>query len=151
MFEARQEQAHRVVVGVDGSTASLAALEWAADLAESTGAAVEAVAIWAWPSGYGTSAMLPASHDPAGDAEAIVTGAVGAVQARHPAIEFVPVVVQGRPAQVLVEASKGADLLALGTQGDGDMAGSLLGPVSEHCAAHAHSPVLVIRDPAEEK
>ena len=67
---------------------------------------------------------------------------------RHPGVEFVPVVVEGHPAPVLVEASRGADLLALGSRGHGEVAGMLLGSVSENCAAHAHSPVLVIGERA---
>ena len=50
---------------------------------------------------------------------------------------------QGRPATVLVDASRGADLLALGSRGHGTVSGALLGSVAEHCAAHAHCPVLV--------
>ena len=43
-------------------------------------------------------------------------------------------------------ASDGADLLAVGTRGHGELAGALLGSVGEHCATHAHGPVLVVRD-----
>jgi nucleotide-binding universal stress UspA family protein len=64
----------------------------------------------------------------------------------HPGVVFVPVVVEGRAADVLVEASRGADLLAVGSRGHGEVAGLLVGSVSEHCATHAHSPVLVVRD-----
>jgi len=143
-----EERGHRLVVGVDGSAASLAALDWAADMAGSTGADVEVVATWSWPSGYGAAVAIPADYDPAGDAEAMVTAAVEGVRARHPDVDFVPVVVEGRPAPVLVEASRGADLLALGSRGHHELAGALLGSVSEHCVAHAHSPVLVMGDRA---
>jgi nucleotide-binding universal stress UspA family protein len=142
------ERGHRLVVGVDGSPASLEALEWAAGLAGSTGASVEVLATWSWPSGYGASLVVPAGYDPAADAEVMVTNAVERVRVRHPEVEFVPVIVEGRPAPVLVEASKGADLLALGSRGHSEVAGMLLGSVSDHCAAHAHCPVLVIGDRA---
>jgi nucleotide-binding universal stress UspA family protein len=80
----------------------------------------------------------------------MVARAVEEAQVRHPDVEFVPVVVEGHAAPVLVEASTGADLLALGTRGHGAAAGILLGSVSEHCVTHAHCPVLVIgeRPPA---
>jgi len=53
--------------------------------------------------------------------------------------------VQGHPAPVLVEASKGADLLVIGCRGHGEFAGMLIGSVSEFCATNAHCPVLVHR------
>jgi nucleotide-binding universal stress UspA family protein len=53
--------------------------------------------------------------------------------------------VSGHPAPILVEASKGADLLVVGSRGHGEFVGMLLGSVSEHCAMNAHCPVLVHR------
>ena len=146
MPHAATQPVHRVVVGFDGSEPATAALDWAADLAASTGARVEVVAAWSWPSGYGASLVIPVDYDPAGDATGMVTRAVDDARSRHPDVEFVPVVVEGRTAPVLVEASTGADLLALGTRGHGEVAGILLGSVSEHCVAHAQCPVLVIGD-----
>jgi len=146
MTTGTMERTHRVVVGVDGSPGSLAALEWAAGLAESTGGTVVAVASWSWPRGFGQTLLIPGDYDPAADAAAQLRVAVDGVRARHPDVEFVTKVVEGRAADVLVEASRGADLLAVGTRGHGEMTGMLLGSVSEHCATHAHSPVLVIRD-----
>ncbi|HEX7459999.1 MAG TPA: universal stress protein [Acidimicrobiales bacterium] len=134
----------RLVVGFDGSEAAVAALEWAAGLAGSTGADVEVVTTWSWPSGYGASLVIPTDYDPEGDAEDMVARAVDEARGRHPDVRFVPVVIEGRTAPVLVEASNGADLLALGTRGHGAVAGMLLGSVGEHCVAHAHCPVLVI-------
>jgi nucleotide-binding universal stress UspA family protein len=137
---------HRTVVGVDGSPAALAALDWAATQAESTGATVVAVATWSWPRGFGQAVLIPGDYDPAADAEALVRGAIDDARAHHPRVEFVSRVIEGRATDVLVEASRGADLLAVGSRGHGEVAGLLLGSVSEHCASHAHSPVLVIRD-----
>jgi len=138
--------APRTVVGVDGSPAASAALEWAAGQAESTGATVVAVATWSWPRGFGQTVLIPNDYDPAADAEVLVRTAVDDVRARHPGVTFESSVVEGRAADVLVEASRGADLLAVGSRGHGEVAGLLLGSVSEHCATHAHSPVLVVRD-----
>ena len=66
----------RIVVGVDGSDASAAALEWAADLASRIGASVEAVTTWQWPTGLGPDIPFPTGYDPAGDARG-VTGDSG--------------------------------------------------------------------------
>jgi len=136
----------RIVVGVDGSPAAAAALDWAAGMAHSTGAAVEVIATWQWPTGYGPGPMLPAAYDPSGDAARIVRDAVESARPLHPGVEFVRLVVEGHPGSVLVDASRGAELLALGTRGHGEVGGLLLGSVTEHCAAHAHCPVLIHRD-----
>jgi nucleotide-binding universal stress UspA family protein len=45
----------------------------------------------------------------------------------------------------LVDASKGADLLVVGSRGHGEFIGMLLGSVSRHCASQAHCPVLIHR------
>ena len=50
-------------------------------------------------------------------------------QRRHPGVELVPAVVEGRAGEVLVEASRGADLLAIGSRGHGEVAGLFLGSV----------------------
>jgi nucleotide-binding universal stress UspA family protein len=138
----------RIVVGVDGSPSSLAALDWAAGMADATGAAVEIVATWQWPTGYGAGPMFPAEYDPSEDAARIAREAVGTVARAHPAVACTPLVVEGHPTKVLVDASRGADLLALGTRGHGELGGLLLGSVTEHCAARAHCPVVVVRGTA---
>jgi nucleotide-binding universal stress UspA family protein len=136
---------HRLVVGMDGSPQSLAALDWVANLAEATGASVEVLASWEWPTNFGATLVVSSDYDPHADAEALVGGAVRDARARHPSVSFVPLVARGRPATMLVEASAGADLLAVGSRGHGEVSGALIGSVAEHCAAHAHCPVLVIR------
>ncbi len=54
-------------------------------------------------------------------------------------------VVQGNPAQVLIDAAEGADLLVVGSRGHGGFTGALLGSVGTHCVHHARCPVVVIR------
>ncbi len=137
---------HRIVVGVDGSRSSIEALELAARQAELTGATLEAIAAWEWPSSYGWMLPVPEGWDPAADAQKILDEAVGTLRRTHPSITVVTRVVEGHAAPVLVSASKGADLLVVGSRGHGEFAGMLLGSVSEHCIAHAHCPVLVVRD-----
>jgi len=135
----------RIVVGVDGSASSAVALEWAAHQAELTGDMLEAVTAWQWPQSYGYPMPVPSGFDPAAEATKVLDTAVGHIRKAHPDVEIRTTVVEGYPAQVLVEASKGADLLVAGSRGHGELAGMLLGSVSEHCVTHAHCPVLVLR------
>jgi len=138
--------AGRIVAGVDGSPPSLAALEWAARQAELMGAHLEVLMTWDWPTSYGWALPLPDDYDPAADVHRILDEAVADVRSAHPQLEISTRVGHGHPAVLLVEASKGADLLVVGSRGHGEFVGMLLGSVSEHCAANAHCPVLVHRD-----
>ena len=134
--------ARRIVVGIDGSGPSLAAMEWAARQAEFTGSALETVIVWQVAMSYGSA--MPVA-DPGAEARKVLDSAVGDLQKAHPQVEIRSSVVEGIPAQVLVEASNDADLLVVGSRGHGEVAGLLIGSVSEHCVTHAHCPVLVMR------
>jgi nucleotide-binding universal stress UspA family protein len=134
----------RIVVGVDGSESSLDALNWAVDQAELTGALVEVIVTWEWPTGY-WSLPYPEGWDPATDARAVVAEPVERLRKTHPKLHIDITVTEGHPAPVLVEASRRADLLVVGSRGHGEFSGMLLGSVSEHCVTNAHCPVLVFR------
>lgn len=137
----------RIVVGVDGSDSSIAALQWAARQAELTGSVVQAVTTWEWPTAVGwAAAPVPEEYQPANDAQRVLDESLQPVRDAHPNVVFRTTVVEGHPAPVLVEASRGADLLVVGSRGHGQFAGMLLGSVSEHCVGSAHCPVLVLRD-----
>lgn len=133
----------RVVVGVDGSTSSLDALDWAGGYAASTGAEIELVAAWSWPDSYGWAVPLPEGYSPSDDAQRVLAEYKEKLLQHHPGLSVTCTALEGHPAQVLVELSKGSSLLVVGSRGHGQFAGMLIGSVSEHCAAHAHCPVLV--------
>lgn len=134
----------RIVVGVDGSAASVDALRWAMTQAELTAATVQAIATWQSPSEHGI-ALYAAEIDWVDITQrtldvAIKEAGLGDRQ------DVETVVLQGTPAHVLVEASREAQLLVVGTRGHGGFAGLLLGSTSEYVIAHAACPVLVIRN-----
>jgi len=135
----------RIVVGIDGSSPSLDALDWAARQADLTGSSLEVVMTWMWPSSYGWAVPVPTDFDPEEDVRRSLEAALERVRARHPDLRIDPRVVSGHPAPVLVEASKGADLLVVGSRGHGEFVGMLIGSVSEYCTTNAHCPVLVHR------
>ena len=113
----------RIVTGVDGSPASVAALRWAARQADLTGAGVEKVINWDYPS---TSGMEFGSLDIdwAGNARAAVADALHVAQGE--AAPRVPqAVTRGHPAEVLVAAAQGADLLIAGSRGRMALLGSV--------------------------
>jgi nucleotide-binding universal stress UspA family protein len=70
---------------------------------------------------------------------------VAKLLAEHPTAVVESKFVEGHPAPTLIEASRGAELLVVGSRGHGSFGGMRLGSVSEHCAAHAKCPVLVHR------
>ncbi len=135
----------RVVVGIDGSPSSLDALAWAARQADLTGSGLEIVMTWEWPSSYGWAMPVPTGFDPEEDVRRSLEAAVERVRAEYPDLSIDPRVVSGHPAPILVEASKGADLLVVGSRGHGEFVGMLIGSVSEYCATNARCPVLVHR------
>lgn len=135
-----------VVVGVDGSASSKAALVWAARQAKISGASLSAVIAWEFPTNYGWPYATPDEIDPAADAKSLLENTMREVLGPVRDIETSVAVVQGHPASVLVEMSKTASLIVVGSRGHGEIAGMLLGSVSEYLTAHAHCPVAVVRD-----
>ena len=135
----------RIVVGVDGSEGSKAALQWAARQAKLTGASLDAVAAWDFPATYGWVPVPPEDLDFAGFAEKSLTDTVGEVFGKDVPASLSHRVIQGHPAEVLVEASKGAELLVVGSRGYGGFTDALLASVSTYVVHHAHGPVTIVR------
>ena len=138
----------RIVVGVDGSENGLAALRWAIEEGQLRHASVEAVLAWQYPN-TGVEFMPYTDAGQFEDtAKQTLSAALRAVcpdEATQPLVE--QLVVQDSPAQALVGAAKGADLLVVGSRGRGGFAGLLLGSVSAQCVHHAPCPVVVVPHP----
>lgn len=145
MTSATESGHPHIVVGLDGSASSIAAMNWAAHQAELTGARLDAVTAWQWPSKYQWT-RTPPDYDPAGDTQKSVDAVIDEVRSAYPSVAIQSTVVEGNPARVLVEKSQGAELLVVGSRGHGEFPGMLLGSVSQHCATSAHCAVVVLRD-----
>lgn len=141
----REREAGTIVVGVDGSTPSQRALEWAMRQAEYEDGLVVAVLAWQVPATYGAAAMLMPPEDFAVEAKAALAAVVDAAAAERPEVRIERAVVEGNPAKVLLDQAKNADLLVVGSRGHGGFVGALLGSVSHHVIHHAPCPVVVIR------
>ncbi|MFJ5776421.1 universal stress protein [Streptomyces sp. NPDC093094] len=135
----------RVVVGVDGSPSSYAALRWADRHARLIGGAVEAVHAWETPSESGWSGP---AIDPDFDLEQArerFAQELGSVFPEGRPAGLTEHLVEGDPSEVLIRASEGAELLVVGHRGGGGFARAMLGSVSQRCAQHAACPVVVVR------
>jgi nucleotide-binding universal stress UspA family protein len=143
----RSSSGNRIVVGIDGSSSSMEALEWAARQAELTHAPLEVIAAWEWPTSYGWS-LIPNGYDPAGDLKNTLEPLLVTLRASHPDVVVSSKIVEGHPAPALINESIGADLLVVGSRGHGEFVGMLIGSTSEHCVANARCPVVVIRSHA---
>jgi nucleotide-binding universal stress UspA family protein len=138
----------RVVVGVDGSESSQAALRWASLEAQEHQA--ELVALLAWrppPPEIAPPSIPPLGLDTyaQGQAEQILADTLAAVFGGEPPVPVTAQVAEGPAAKLLIEASRTADLVVVGTRGHGGFAGLLLGSVSQQVAAHAACSVTVVR------
>ena len=140
--------AARIVVGVDGSAPSRAALRWAIRQAELTGATIDAVIAWQYPVATAGYAWAPVavidSIDLQEAAEKTLADEIGQVAGGSP-VQVLSRVVEGIAAQALLAAAVGAELLVVGSRGHGGFAGALLGSVSQHCVHHASCPVVIVR------
>ncbi|MFF4145572.1 universal stress protein [Streptomyces sp. NPDC001698] len=135
----------RVVVGVDGSQSSYEALRWAVRYAGLVDGIVEAVAVWELPGLYSWSAPavdMEVDEDETREkmrrelTEVLGADAAGSVRSH---------LVHGNPADVLLRAAEGAEVLVVGSRGRGGFARALLGSVSQHVSQHAGCPVVIVR------
>lgn len=135
-----------ILVGVDGSEASLGALDWAVEEGRRRGWRVHVVCSYALPSF--TAAALDGGYA-ALDDTAIQQGAQAVIdeareRARARGFEVSGSLETGDPSGVLVDLSREVDLVVVGSRGGGGFAERLLGTVSSALPAHAHCPVVVV-------
>jgi nucleotide-binding universal stress UspA family protein len=140
----------RIVVGVDGSDQSVAALRWALVEGAARKATVEIVHVWDAPVGYGpVTAMTGADVGVVEEgARQLVDEVLAQAQEGVPAVDVERTIAPGGAAARLLDAAEGADLVVVGRRGLGGFGRLLLGSVSEHVARHAPCPVVVVPLPS---
>lgn len=138
-----------IVVGVDGSEHAKEALRWALREAALRKSGVLALYGWTMPAPPGRIGYYAAPlQDPQPyqeGAETMLDSIVDEVAGDAGDVVIERSAVQGSPAEELVRASEGAELLVVGSRGLGGFSSLLLGSVSQQCAHHAHCPVVIVR------
>jgi nucleotide-binding universal stress UspA family protein len=141
----------RIVVGIDDSPGSRAALRWALGYAEATGGEIDAVLAYdsglAWVdvgSDYQSSWVEHAARTAREQLDHVLDD----VAPEPRSVTITAEVVESPPSEALVDLAKDADLLVVGTRGRGGFAGLLLGSVSQRCVERAPCPVVVVPDRA---
>ena len=138
-----------ITVGIDGSHDAHVALEWAMQEAAARHVPLTVVTVHDVPvSGWTGGPIILPADEPAlerarqavGDAVAKAAAALG--ESKPPAVTVRAV--NGFPAQELIEASRDADLLVVGSRGGGGFARLLLGSISDKVMHHAYCPVVVV-------
>jgi nucleotide-binding universal stress UspA family protein len=135
---------HRIVVGIDGSSESVRALDWAITQAQQSGATLDIVTAWMFPMAIGY-AFTTTVEEVRQQARSLVDDAIS-----HVADVAPDVVVRGEaneqpPGPALVEASQGADLLIVGSRGMGGFEEMLVGSVGHYCMRRAPCSVVIVR------
>jgi nucleotide-binding universal stress UspA family protein len=135
----------RIVVGIDGSAPADEALRWAADEASRWNGALEVVHAWLPPYPLNPQELFDDEDPYEGAARRALTESVARLRAeRTDDLEIREVLVFDHSARALIEASRGADLLVVGSRGRGGFKGLLLGSVSLQCVHHASCAVVVV-------
>jgi nucleotide-binding universal stress UspA family protein len=141
-----------VVVGVDGSPNSEQAISVAFEEASLRGVSLVAVHAWndvTYEDAFGTARILTQPESLEEDEERLLGQRLAGWQEKYPDVEIRRQLVRDRPRHVLIEESKTAQLVVVGSRGRGGFSGMLLGSTSQALVQHAGCPVLVVRPEPE--
>jgi nucleotide-binding universal stress UspA family protein len=142
-----------ILVGVDGSEPSLAAVRWAAAEGRRLGRPLRLVHSYLGPMLAAPMVTPPYAWLPDSlreDAEKLVQHAVGVARSAAPDVPVTSEVVSGPTGSLLVDMSGSAHLVVVGHRGHGGFASLLLGSVATALVAHAHCPTVVVRSAPDE-
>lgn len=140
---------HDVVVAVDGSPASNNAVRWAANTAAKRGVALRLASSYTMPQFLYAEGMVP-PQELFDDLQRETMRKIE--DAREIALQVVPdlmighAVAEGSPIDMLLEMSRDAGMIVMGSRGLGGLSGMVLGSVSGAVVSHAYCPVVVVRE-----
>ncbi|MEU8250628.1 universal stress protein [Nonomuraea sp. NPDC048916] len=139
-----------VMVGVDGSASGRQALRWAAAEAEARKLPLTVCHAWEWPYHEWPGEIVPLelARRPA---TRLLERTAAWARRHHAGVPVNTVIDRGSPAALMIDLSRTARLVVVGTRGYGGLSGLVAGSVSTHVATRAACPVIVVRghvDPA---
>ncbi|CAN5358776.1 hypothetical protein BH09ACT6_BH09ACT6_01040 [soil metagenome] len=137
------KDAYLIVVGMDGSEHSLAALGWAIAEARLRGAGIRVVSAWHYPPVASVVGDGVIDDSFKNEADLIVAESLRTVSAAG--IPATGQVNESSPAQAILDAAQKAQLIVVGSRGRSGVSSLLLGSVSTHVAHHAQCPVAIVR------
>ncbi len=136
-----------IVVGVDNSVPSAAALRWAAEEARLRHASLRVVYTWELTCAEEYTAGVQLREVSAVDARARATSWVADALGESPRPTWTLDIIEGPPGPALVARSREAELLVVGTREHVGVRRFVAGSVSHYCVSHASCPVVAV--PAE--
>ncbi|HEY4332921.1 MAG TPA: universal stress protein [Ilumatobacteraceae bacterium] len=140
----------KIVVGVDGSAPSSAALDWAIAEAKLRGSTLDIVVSWDYP----VMATAEPIIVPLADRETLVSTATAVAETmlnhaglKESGVAYEVFTPEGRAGDELVHMSGDAELLVVGSYGSGVLKELIMGSVSSYCVHHSVCPVVLVRTP----
>ena len=145
---------NEIVVGVDGSEESRAALDWAVEEGRLRQAPVLAIHAWEVPLVPAPTGLVPPSVEVVGDltelredAASLVETMVREIAGDAADVEIRPLTVEDKPVRALLDAAErnDAQMIVVGSRGHGGFVSLLIGSTSDQVARHATCPVVIHR------
>lgn len=145
---------NEIVVGVDGSEESRAALDWAVEEGRLRQAPVLAIHAWEVPMVPAPTGLVPPSVEVVGDltelredAASLVEIMVQEIAGDAADVEIRPLTVEDKPVRALLDAAErnDAQMIVVGSRGHGGFVSLLIGSTSDQVARHATCPVVIHR------
>jgi nucleotide-binding universal stress UspA family protein len=135
-----------IVVGVDGSAASDAALDWAMEEAASDDRPLRLVTAYSFSMADTAPVATPIWEDLQRAAETTVAAAAARVRAKAPTVEVITDVRRGAASAAILDAAKDAAVVVVGSRGHRPLRDALLGSTARQVATHAPCPTVLVRD-----
>ena len=143
----------KILVAIDGSEASLHALEIAAEMAENDNAELTILTVAPYPPPMfnedSMTSILPRYQDDLRDSyEKVLNETNQKLIEKHPTLTTVPIFMEGNPSKHIIDTAQArdSDLIILGSRGTSGIIDWMLGSVARHIVEHCTAPVLIVKD-----